>query len=207
MGLPWIWGFKLGFVLGAVSPAVVVPSMLLLQKDGYGLEWGVPTLLMAAGSFDDILVITGFTACLGLAFVTHAVFYFKREERSSSKALVPAAGSAVFGSNVVGFPGSGGLCTLVLAFFAGAGPGASSPFHRPDSVNFFTFLMVLCAGFNFKEKLFIALAWMPKATVQAAIGSTGHADCICPLHLYNSPYWSSAHRPVQTTLAAVTKES
>jgi branched-subunit amino acid ABC-type transport system permease component len=31
---------------------------------------------------------------------------------------------------------------------------------------------VLCAGFNFKEKVFISLAWMPKATVQAAIGST-----------------------------------
>ncbi|XP_053533569.1 sodium/hydrogen exchanger 9B2-like [Ictalurus punctatus] len=32
--------------------------------------------------------------------------------------------------------------------------------------------MVLCAGFDLKEKIFIALAWMPKATVQAAIGST-----------------------------------
>lgn len=30
----------------------------------------------------------------------------------------------------------------------------------------FTFVMVMCAGFSFKEKIFIALAWMPKATVQ-----------------------------------------
>lgn len=30
----------------------------------------------------------------------------------------------------------------------------------------FTFVCVLCAGFNLKEKVFIALAWMPKATVQ-----------------------------------------
>lgn len=58
------------FVLGAVSPAVVVPSMLLLQKDGYGAEQGIPTLLMAAGSFDDVLAITGFTTCLGIAFAT-----------------------------------------------------------------------------------------------------------------------------------------
>lgn len=57
-------------MLGAVSPAVVVPSMLLLQKDGYGVEQGIPTLLMAAGSFDDILAITGFTTCLGMAFAT-----------------------------------------------------------------------------------------------------------------------------------------
>ncbi|CAG01272.1 unnamed protein product, partial [Tetraodon nigroviridis] len=75
MGLPWVWGFILGFVLGAVSPAVVVPSMLLLQKNGYGVEQGIPTLLMAAGSFDDILAITGFTTCLGVAFATGSTWY------------------------------------------------------------------------------------------------------------------------------------
>ena len=58
------------FVLSAVSPAVVVPSMLLLQKDGYGVQKGIPTLLMAAGSFDDVLAITGFTTCLGVAFAS-----------------------------------------------------------------------------------------------------------------------------------------
>lgn len=67
-------------MLGAVSPAVVVPSMLLLQKDGYGVEQGIPTLLMAAGSFDDILAITGFTTCLGMAFATgdlwKCIFFF-----------------------------------------------------------------------------------------------------------------------------------
>lgn len=44
--------------------------MLLLQRDGYGVEQGIPTLLMAAGSFDDILAITGFTTCMGVAFST-----------------------------------------------------------------------------------------------------------------------------------------
>jgi hypothetical protein len=44
--------------------------MLLLQGGGYGVEKGVPTLLMAAGSFDDILAITGFNTCLGMAFST-----------------------------------------------------------------------------------------------------------------------------------------
>nr|XP_014339802.1 PREDICTED: mitochondrial sodium/hydrogen exchanger 9B2-like [Latimeria chalumnae] len=34
-----------------------------------------------------------------------------------------------------------------------------------------TFFLVTFSGFNFKEKLFIALSWIPKATVQAAIGS------------------------------------
>lgn len=42
--------------------------MLILQAGGYGVEKGVPTLLMAAGSIDDILAITGFNTCLGMAF-------------------------------------------------------------------------------------------------------------------------------------------
>ncbi|XP_077868383.1 sodium/hydrogen exchanger 9B2-like, partial [Saccoglossus kowalevskii] len=33
------------------------------------------------------------------------------------------------------------------------------------------FVSVMCAGLNFKEKCFISLAWLPKATVQAALGS------------------------------------
>lgn len=34
----------------------------------YVVVQGIPTLLMAAGSFDDILAITGFSTCLGIAF-------------------------------------------------------------------------------------------------------------------------------------------
>ena len=32
--------------------------------------------------------------------------------------------------------------------------------------------MVLGSGLNVRERLFVALAWLPKATVQAAIGSS-----------------------------------
>lgn len=67
--------FKIGFqslsfsfVLGAVSPAVVVPSMLLLQESGYGIEKGIPTLLIAASSLDDIVAITGFNTCMSIVF-------------------------------------------------------------------------------------------------------------------------------------------
>ena len=31
LNFPWLWGFMLGFVLAAVSPAVVVPCLLQLQ--------------------------------------------------------------------------------------------------------------------------------------------------------------------------------
>ena len=38
----------------------------------------------------------------------------------------------------------------------------------------FTYCMVLFAGFNLKEKLFIAMAWLPKATVQVQIPKIYH---------------------------------
>ncbi|XP_043427379.1 sodium/hydrogen exchanger 9B2 isoform X2 [Prionailurus bengalensis] len=242
MGLPWQWGFILGFVLGAVSPAVVVPSMLLLQEGGYGVEKGVPTLLMAAGSFDDILAITGFNTCLGMAFSTGSTIfnvlrgilevvigmatgsllgffiqYFPSSDQDKlvwKRAFIVLGLSilAVFSSVYFGFPGSGGLCTLVMSFLAGLrwagekmlkkiiavawhifqpllfgliGAEVSIASLRPETVGLCiailgtavlirvltTFLMVCFAGFNIKEKIFISFAWLPKATVQAAIGS------------------------------------
>ena len=38
LGFPWLWGFMLGFILAAVSPAVVVPCLLSLQERGFGVE-------------------------------------------------------------------------------------------------------------------------------------------------------------------------
>lgn len=61
------------FVLGAVSPAIVVLSMLLLQEKGYGVDKGIPTLLIAASSCDDIVAITGFNTFLGMAFSSGTV--------------------------------------------------------------------------------------------------------------------------------------
>ena len=65
---PWLWGFLLGFVLAAVSPAVVVPSLLELQDKCLGVAKGIPTLVIAAASVDDVLAISGFSILLGLAF-------------------------------------------------------------------------------------------------------------------------------------------
>uniref|UniRef100_A0A4W3JED1 Solute carrier family 9 member B2 n=1 Tax=Callorhinchus milii TaxID=7868 RepID=A0A4W3JED1_CALMI len=242
--MPWSWGFILGFVLAAVSPAVVVPSMLILQEEGFGVDKGIPTLLMAAGSFDDILAITGFNTCLGIAFssgsmVTNIIRGFlevilgmvigaiigfilryipsKDQDNLLMKRFYLVLGLcvfAIFAATVFGFPGSGGLCTIVIAFLAGNGwvdgkseieglTGIAWSIFQPllfgligaeisiasleiNTVGlgiatliialviriFVTFFMVLCAGFSLKEKIFVSLAWIPKATVQAAIGST-----------------------------------
>jgi hypothetical protein len=37
LGLPWIWGFLLGSIIAAVSPAVVVPCLFRLREKGYGV--------------------------------------------------------------------------------------------------------------------------------------------------------------------------
>lgn len=68
LGFPWLWSFMLGFVLAAVSPAVVVPCLLQLQERGYGVAKGIPTLIIAAASVDDVLAISGFTIVLGITF-------------------------------------------------------------------------------------------------------------------------------------------
>lgn len=63
------------FVLSAVSPAVVVPSMLALTEQGYGVDKGIPTLVIAAASVDDVLAISGFGVVLGIAFSKGGVLY------------------------------------------------------------------------------------------------------------------------------------
>merc|ERR1719471_240249 len=68
VGLPWLWGFMLGFVLSAVSPAVVVPCLLSLQSRGFGVDKGIPTLVIAAASVDDVLAISCFTILTGIIF-------------------------------------------------------------------------------------------------------------------------------------------
>ena len=57
----------LGFILAAVSPAVVVPEMLVLKERGLGQEKEVPTIILAGSSIDDVFAITLFTVFLGMS--------------------------------------------------------------------------------------------------------------------------------------------
>ncbi|XP_007951845.1 sodium/hydrogen exchanger 9B1 [Orycteropus afer afer] len=242
MKFPWKWSFLLGFVVGAVSPAVVVPSMLFLQEHGYGIEKGIPTLLIAASSLDDILAITGFNVCMSIVFssgnILHTLLvsllevfigvvlgvvlgYFIRYFPSRDQSKLPwkraslilvICISAVLGSQRIGLHGVGGLCTLVLTFVSGiywsrekikvqkivaatwnifqpllfglVGSEVSVSSLPSNAIGicvatlslglmvriFATFIFTCFAGFSFKEKVFIALSWIPKATVQAVLG-------------------------------------
>ncbi|XP_060853698.1 sodium/hydrogen exchanger 9B2-like isoform X1 [Rhopalosiphum padi] len=66
----WEWGLMLGFVLSAVSPAVLVPNLLRLKHMGYGEKNGVNTLVIAASSLDDIVSISAFGVLSGIIFST-----------------------------------------------------------------------------------------------------------------------------------------
>lgn len=246
LALPWTWAALLGCVLAAVSPAVVVPGMLSLQRRRYGIQSGVPTLVNAAASVDDVLAITGFGVMMGLTFadgsvgmklamgaldlvlgagygvLTGCLLWFLPGSGNRSVTLLRVtllsclALLSVFGSQAAGFAGAGALGCLTLAFVANHGwrkqgwktdNAATESFAvfwfvfqpllfgliglelklnqlRTDMVWYglcvlaiglavrvvVTFFVVLGSGLSVRERLFVAIAWLPKATVQAAIG-------------------------------------
>lgn len=67
LGVSRIEAAVMGAVLGAVSPAVVVPRMVQLMDSKYGTEKSIPQLVMAGASCDDIFVIVLFTTFVSMA--------------------------------------------------------------------------------------------------------------------------------------------
>jgi len=98
-GMPLSLALSLGFILAAVSPAIVVVEMLKLQS--LGLGGGIPSLVMAAASFDDVVAIAGFSVCIGLAITS--------EEGSLVQAILHGPLSLFLGVAV------GGVCGIVLS--------------------------------------------------------------------------------------------
>jgi len=247
LGFPWTVGFMLGFVLAAVSPAVIIPCLMSLSARGYGVAKGIPTLVIAACSADDVVAISGFGIFLGLTFskgaplwklilhgpieviigVAFGVFWGVLAQWIPNKDhhhvaffrwLVLLGGGliALFGAHLIHYDGAGGLATIIMAFVAGMqwrkeGWGDHNPvtktFKRmwiilepvifaligteiqvdkinPETLGLSIVVLLLalavrmvgtyfavCGGdLTRKEKIFMAFAWLPKATVQAALG-------------------------------------
>jgi len=57
----------MGAVVGAVSPAVIAPRMLKLMEESYGTAKGIPQMVLAGASVDDVFVIVLFTSFTGMA--------------------------------------------------------------------------------------------------------------------------------------------
>lgn len=244
LGLPWLWGLLLGFVIAAVSPAVVVPSLLDLQSKGYGVDKGIPTMVLAAATFDDVLAITGFGLSVSLIFggggdagalqsvmrapielalglgvgvtggiIASAFLASIRPQALRTIALFALGLVAVFGGWAADFAGGGSLAAMTMGAVAArrwsddgapvavamsAGWAVVQPILfgligaavvladiQAEYVGYglivivaglairlgTTYLAVSSGQFNRLERAFIALAWIPKATVQAAIGA------------------------------------
>ena len=247
LGFPWTVGFMLGFVLAAVSPAVIIPCLVSLSSRGYGVEKGIPTLVIAASSADDVVAISGFGIFLGLTFFKDAsmvqlmmhgpievllgvsfgtvwglmaqwIPHKQHRNVTFFRWVILFSGGlvALFGAHWLKYDGAGGLATIIMAFVAGMqwrkeGWGDHNPVTKvftkmwiileplifgligteiqidkidPETLGWGilvlvtallfrmvgTFLAVSCGNLNAKEKIFLAFAWMPKATVQAALG-------------------------------------
>ena len=243
LGLDLLDSAILGTVIAAVSPAVVVPKMLKLMEDGYGTEEGIPQLIMAGASVDDVFVIVLFTSFIGLASngtfsalnlikiptsiffgisvgflcAILLIYFFKKVHiRDSMKVIIILNISfllVTFEHSLTGIIGFSGLLAIMsmgtgiqeknsilakrlsskysklwiaaevmLFVLVGAtvnikyALGASIPaillimtviVFRMVGV----FLCLLGTSFSYKERLFCMIAYCPKATVQAAIGS------------------------------------
>jgi len=242
LDLPLLWGLLLGFVVAAVSPAVVVPSLLDLQQRGYGIVKGIPTMVLAAATFDDVVSITGFGATLSLVFADSGeatvIESLVRAPLELGLGLVTGvlAGLlcwtvarapawvrfgalsalglvAVLGGWAMGFAGGGSLAAMTMGavsarrwrgatvavakgmswvwavaqpiLFGLIGAAVVLSAVEPSYINgglvilviglavrlVVTYLSASANHFNTRERLFVALAWIPKATVQAAIGA------------------------------------
>lgn len=66
MGLTVLEAAVMGAVLAAVSPAVVVPRMVKLMDEGYGTKKGIPQLILAGASVDDVYVIVLFSTFVSM---------------------------------------------------------------------------------------------------------------------------------------------
>lgn len=62
----------MGAVLGAVSPAVVIPRMVKLVENKYGTKKGIPQLILAGASGDDVFVIVLFSTFVSMAMGSNA---------------------------------------------------------------------------------------------------------------------------------------
>ncbi|VDO52560.1 unnamed protein product [Haemonchus placei] len=224
-------------VLAAVSPAVVIPALLDASKAGYGVQAGVPSLVIAAASLDDVYAISIFSLALSLLFSSgtnmemtilaapveslFSCFLLHVLPRNDVKNLHLIRLSLLFTfSTAILFTtirfrvdGAGAIAVLVAAFVAGhswkkEGPlpeedhlanlwhlafqsllfgliGFELSFDMVQSGTIFrgclllgigllfrfiaSFLAVFVTTLTLRERLFVAVAWMPKATVQAAL--------------------------------------
>ena len=239
----------IGAVLGAVSPAVVVPRMVQLMEEKYGTNKSIPQMILAGASLDDVFVIVLFTTFIGmtqgesasvidfinipvsiisgiligaaagfflawffetnyshknlvrnsmkviivlgtaflllaveewlenilpvsglLAIMSMAMVLAMRSVPEVTKRLQEKYGKLWIAAEVILFVLVGAAVDIRYTLEAGAG-AVLMIFIGLVCRSIGTWLCMLGTNLNKKEKLYCVIAYLPKATVQAAIGS------------------------------------
>ena len=249
LGINRVEAAVMGAVLGAVSPAVVVPRMVQHMEEKYGTDKSIPQMILAGASCDDIFVIVLFTTFLGMAqgekasvmefvnipisivlgviagaaagfilyFIFETAYKHKRCIRNSTKLIIILGVSFLLVTvegRLEGKVALSGLlavvsmacvlkikCTgsvsqrlsakfgklwiaaeVILFVLVGAAVDIRYTLEAGGTAVLMIFValifraagVMLCTvktGFTWKERLFCVIAYLPKATVQAAIGS------------------------------------
>ena len=249
LGISRVDAILMGTVLGAVSPAVVVPRVVNLIERKIGTKEGVPQLILAGATLDDIFVIVLFTTFLNLAVSGNANYmsfvnipisiilgvilgvivgyilvnifdvFYKREKyiRNSLKLMIiigVAFGLVEFETAMKGIVSISGLLAvfsmsvvikiksskevsdriaektgklwIVSEVFLFVLLGSAVDIRYTMEAGLAAILLIfitlviraigviLCmvgTNISFKERLFCVISYLPKATVQAAIGS------------------------------------
>jgi NhaP-type Na+/H+ or K+/H+ antiporter len=94
-GISMLEAAVMGSVVAAVSPAVVVPSMIRFIEDKRGAKKGIPTLLLASSSIDNVFVIVIFSAVMGMQGGEHPNIFLKLLEIPLSIFLGVAVGIGI----------------------------------------------------------------------------------------------------------------
>uniref|UniRef100_A0AC34Q6U1 Glutaredoxin domain-containing protein n=1 Tax=Panagrolaimus sp. JU765 TaxID=591449 RepID=A0AC34Q6U1_9BILA len=68
--VPLAVGISFGFILTATSPAITVPTMIKLQKEQHGAKKGVPTVVLASATMDNLFCISAFYIAAAIIFLS-----------------------------------------------------------------------------------------------------------------------------------------
>lgn len=254
--MPVLLALTLGFILKPVDPAIVMTIAVAFQRRGAGIRAGIPSLVVAAGSFDDLVALIFFSIFSSLAIPSSGSLAWAiasaplqvvfgvlgafagtllcsatrlwTTPRSRTAAVLAWCLAAMYAAVRFEFSGAGILAAMGLGVGVGSAwaagwpgkwatvgplPGAAALTEHhvgllwtyvaspllfglvgtlvdrrkiagaaiPRSLAVIgagwaarmpaTFLSISGSHLTVKEKLFVVLTWLPKATVQAALAT------------------------------------